>query len=61
MGFYERQLQLIFENCQGISGQQYAGRTMLARIDRDLRLKASFVTSGFSGQYDGIRVRILNH
>lgn len=60
MGFYERQLQLIFENCDGISGQQYSGRTMLARIDQDLRVKASFVTTGFAGKYDGIRMRIIN-
>ena len=33
---------------------------MLAKIDEDLRVKASFVTTGVSGNYNAIRLRIIN-
>ena len=60
MTFYERELRCIFENCEGISERKYNGRTMLAKIDQDLRVKASFITTGIASHYDAIRLRIIN-
>ena len=33
---------------------------MLAKIDGDLRVKASFITTGISQHYDAIRLQIIN-
>lgn len=60
MNFFEKQLRQIFDGCEGITEQKYNGKTMLAKIDEDLRVKASFVTTGISGNYNAIRLRIIN-
>ena len=60
MNFFEKQLRQIFDGCEGITEQKYNGKTMLAKIDEDLRVKASFVTTGVSGNYNAIRLRIIN-
>lgn len=60
MNFFEHELKLIFDDCEGIRDQKYSGRAMLAKIDYNLRVKASFVTTGISGNYNAIRLRIIN-
>ncbi|NBI18702.1 hypothetical protein D1841_14175 [Neglecta sp. X4] len=61
MNLYEQEFRKIFENCQDLYDRKYTGRTMLAKIDQNLRVKASFVTTGVSGNYDAVRLRIINH
>lgn len=60
MNFFEKQLRKIFDGCEGITEQKYNGKTMLAKIDEDLRVKASFVTTGVTGNYNAIHLRIIN-
>ncbi len=60
MNFFERELRQIFAGCEGIHEQKYNGKTMLAKIDEDLRVKASFITTGIYNQYDAILLKIIN-
>jgi len=60
MNFFEHELRQIFAGCEGIREQKYSGKTMLAKIDADLRVKASFITTGIHNQYDAILLRIIN-
>lgn len=60
MNFYEQEMRKFFSDSDVISDQKYCGKTMLGRLDDDLRVKLQFVAGHIDNQYNGIRVQVIN-
>ena len=61
MNFYEQQLKNMFPELDTKSGDTvFAGKAMLSVISDDLRAKVEFVTGRIAGQYEGLRLSIIN-
>ena len=61
MNFYEKQLKRMFPDYDTQSGDTiFAGKSMLSIISDDLRAKVEFVTGRVAGQYEGLRLSIIN-
>lgn len=60
MNFFEQEMRKFFSDSDVISDQKYVGKTMLGRLDDDLRVKLQFVTGIAANQYNGIRAQIIN-
>lgn len=61
MNFYEKQLKRMFPDCDTQSGDTiFAGKAMLSIISDDLRAKVEFITTRVAGQYEGLRLSIIN-
>lgn len=59
--FYERQLKRMFSDLDTESGDTvFAGKAMLSKISDDLRAKVEFVTGRVAGQYEGLKLSIIN-
>ena len=59
--FYERQLKKMFGDSETLSADTvFAGKAMLSKISDDLRAKVEFVTGRVSGQYEGLKLSIIN-
>ena len=59
--FYERQLQRMFGDSEVLSADTvFAGKAMVSKISDDLRAKIEFVTARVSGQYEGLKLSIIN-
>ena len=60
MNVFEKSLRELFDKSQLLQDPKYTGRTCLARLDKDLRVKLSFVENGVAGEYTAIRASIIN-
>ena len=61
MNFYEKQLKRMFPDFDTQSGDTiFAGKAMLSIISDDLREKVEFITTRVAGQYEGLRLSIIN-
>lgn len=60
MNFFESELRLMFGNNNIINDPKIVGRTLLGKIDDDLRVKLQFVSTEVHKHYDAIQVSILN-
>ena len=60
MEFFEQQMHIMFDDSAFRKGARFIGKTMIAKIDDDLRVKAQFVSTNVAKRYDAIRVRIIN-
>lgn len=60
MKFFEGELWLMFGNNNIIREPKIVGRTLLGKLDDDLRVKLQFVSTGVSKHYDAIQISILN-
>lgn len=61
MNFYEKQLKRMFPDFDTQSGDTiFAGKAMLSIISDDLRAKVEFITTRVAGQYEGLRLSIIN-
>ena len=59
--FYERQLKRLFGDSEVLSADTvFAGKAMVSKISDDLRAKIEFVTARVSGQYEGLKLSIIN-
>ena len=59
--FYERQLKRMFGDSEVLSADTvFAGKAMVSKISADLRAKIEFVTARVSGQYEGLKLSIIN-
>ena len=59
--FYERQLQRMFSDIDTDSADTiFAGKAMLSKISDDLRAKVEFITGRVAGQYEGLKLSIIN-
>lgn len=60
MNVYEKTLRELFGKCEELSDAKFTGKTCLARLDKDLRVKLQFVTTGTAGNYTAICASIIN-
>lgn len=60
MNFYEKEMRKLFAENELLKDARFCGKTCLARLDDDLRVKLRFVTTGIADQYDAIKLSIIN-
>lgn len=60
MNFFEQQLRQMFGDTDIIKDAKFTGKTMLGKLDDELRVKMQFVTTGTIGEYTAIRASIIN-
>ena len=60
MNFFENELRRMFGDAENISDAVFVGRTMLGKLDDELRVKAQFISTHIAKHYDAIQVSILN-
>ena len=61
MTFFEKELHRLFDDSERISADVvFAGKTMIAPIGKDLRAQVQFVNTSVSGNYDALRLTIIN-
>lgn len=60
MNFFEQEMRRMFGDTDIIRDAKFAGKTMLGRLDDDLRVKLQFISTHTSGQYDTIQASIIN-
>lgn len=59
--FYERQLKIMFGNSDVLAASAiFAGKAMVSKIGNGLLAKVEFVTARVSGQYEGLKLSIIN-
>ena len=60
MTLFEKELKNMFDSRDLIKEKAYSGKSMIGRLDEDLRVKMSFVTTGVADVYSALRVKIIN-
>lgn len=58
--FFEQELKRLFGKSSLIRDAEYCGKTMIGRIDDELRVKLEFVTTGHADRYTALRLKIIN-
>lgn len=57
---FESELRKIFDDVTNLYNKKYVGRAFYASIDNDLKLKAEYISTGLSSQYNALRVKVLH-
>ncbi len=60
MNFYEQEMRQMFQGKPLLQDAKFTGRTMLAKLDDDLRVKLQFIATHISGQYNAILATVIN-
>ena len=60
MNFFEKEMRQMFDDNDIFHDAKFVGKTMLAKLDEDLRIKLQFIASHISGQYDTVQMTIIN-
>ncbi len=60
MNFFEQEMRQMFGNSDVFYDPKFVGKTMLAKLDGDLRIKLQFVSSHISNHYDTVQMTIIN-
>lgn len=60
MNFFEKELRNLFGSSPVLRDAHYCGRTCLAKLDEDLRVKLQFTTTGYADHYDAIKLAVIN-
>lgn len=60
MNFYEQQMRQMFGDTDIIQNAKFVGKTMLGKLDDELRVKLQFISTRTSGQYDTVQATIIN-
>ena len=60
MNAFEKSLRELFGKSEDLKDIKYTGRTCLACLDKDLRVKLQFVTTGCADNYTAICASIIN-
>lgn len=60
MNFFESELRQMFTDNDIIHDPKIVGKTLLGKLDDDLRVKLQFFSTGTAGHYDAILIAILN-
>lgn len=56
---FEKELKNIFDKVEGLTDKKYVGRAFYANIDKDVRLKAEFVTLNTYEHYEALRLKTI--
>ena len=60
MNFFEKELRDLFGSSTTLRDAHYCGRTCLAKLDEDLRVKLQFTTTGYADHYDAIKLAAIS-
>ena len=60
MNFFEKELRDLFGSSPTLRDAHYCGRTCLAKLDQDLRVKLQFTSTGYADHYNAIKLAIIN-
>ena len=60
MNFFEKELRNLFGSSPMLRSAHYCGRTCLAKLDEELRVKLQFTTTGYADHYDAIKLAVIN-
>ena len=60
MTVYEQELRKLFEHSDLVDRPQFCGRVCVGDLGKDLRVRAEFLSTHISSQYDAIRLTVLN-
>ncbi len=60
MTVYEQELRKLFEHSNLVDRPQFSGRVCVGDLGKDLRVRAEFLSTHVSSQYDAIRLTVLN-
>ena len=60
MNVFEKTLRDLFEGSKILHDMKFTGKTCIARLDKDLRVKMTIVDKGIIGNFNAITVGIIN-
>ena len=60
MNFYEQQMRQMFSSASIIKEPKFTGKTMLGKLDDELRIKLQLVSTFIGGQYNAVQAAIIN-
>ena len=60
MNFYEKEMRTMFGNTDVIHDAKFCGRTMLGKLDDELRVKLQLISTFISGQYNAVQAAVIN-
>ena len=60
MNFYEKEMRTMFGDTDIIHDAKFCGRTMLGKLDDELRVKLQLISTFVSGQYNAVQATIIN-
>ena len=60
MNFFEQQLRNIFNGSEHSNDIKYIGRSCYITLDEATKVKATFISTLISNQYDALRLEVLN-
>ena len=60
MNFYEQEMRQMFGNTDIIQDAKFVGKTMLGKLDDDLRVKLEFVATHIAGEFNAVRATMIN-
>lgn len=60
MNFFEKEMRQMFEDNDLLQDAKFLGKTMLAKLDDDLRIKIQFIASHISDEFDTVQLSIIN-
>lgn len=60
MNFFEQEMRRLFGDSPVIQDAKYSGKTLIGKVDDELRVKLQFITTGYADHYDSIRMKIIN-
>ena len=60
MNFFEKEPRNLFGSSPMLRDAHYCGRTCLAKLDEELRVKLQFTTTGYADHYDAIKLAVIN-
>ena len=60
MNFYEKEMRTMFGDTDIIHDAKFCGRTMLGKLDDELRVKLQLISTFISGQYNAVQATIIN-
>ena len=58
--FFEQELQKLFGDGKIINDPTYSGRSCYGTLGKDLRVRAQFITTCISDEYDALKLTVLN-
>ncbi|MGN0494411.1 MAG: hypothetical protein ACI4F7_12240 [Acutalibacteraceae bacterium] len=60
MNFYEKEMRTMFGDNDIITDASFCGKTMLGRLDDELRVKLQLISTFISGQYNAVQATVIN-
>jgi len=60
MNFFEKEMRQMFDAADFISDKKFIGKTMIGKLDDELRVKLQLISTEISKHYDSMAVSIIN-